>query len=68
MFAFQVEREERGDDDEGYLDPFVEEGATTSSSSPPSAPEGGGSNSDSGRADEQRGQGRSRLLIAAKKF
>ena len=65
MFAFQVEREERGDDDQDYLDPFVEEGVTSSSSS---ASEDLGSTGSSDHTHGQSAQGRGRFLSAAKKF
>lgn len=68
MFAFRVEREERGEDDEDYLDPFVEEGATTSSSSAASAPEDPDSDSNSDYVHGQRAGGRSRFLSEAKRF
>ena len=64
MFAFQVEREERGDDDQDYLDPFVEEGVTSSSS----ASEDLGSTGSSDHTRGQSAQGRGRFLSAAKKF
>lgn len=68
MFAFRIEREEhRGDDDdENYLDQFVEEGNATSSSSTPVL-EDLGSESDSDRM-HGRTQDRSRLLRVAKRF
>jgi len=64
-----VEKEERGDDDESYLDPFVEEGRMTSSSeSPTSAPEDPGSDGDLDDIDGQQVRGRSGPLSVAKKF
>jgi hypothetical protein len=68
MFAFRVEREERGDDDEDYLDPFIEEGETSSSSPSASASGDSGSDSNSHHASGQHAQGRSGLLTAAKRF
>ena len=65
MFAFRVEKEECGDDDRDYLDPFMEEGATTSPSSPTSVLEGPGSGSD---YSHEPTTGRGRLLSEAKKF
>jgi len=64
MFAFWIEREECGDNDQDYLNPFMEEGMTSSSMS---ASEDLGSGSDSD-ACGQSTQGRSRFLSAAKKF
>ena len=65
MFAFQTEREERGDDDdEGYLDPFVDEGETSSSSDSPSNKLGSDNNQDhTGQAG-----GRNQALSAARRF
>jgi len=61
MFAFRIEREERGDDDASYLDPFVEEGDTSSSSASVSDDPNTDTSSD-------HTQGRSGLLCAAKNF
>lgn len=63
MFAFMVEREEWGADDETHLDPFIDEGMTTSSPSP-SASEGPGSDEDL-ESDYTDGNG---ALSAAKDF
>lgn len=60
MFAFQIEREECGDDDDSYIDRFVEEGET----SPPSTP----ASPDPGMDDLDGPDGRSRSLDAAKRF
>ena len=51
-FAFQIEQEERGDDDEGYLDPFIREGESTSSSD--SSSDDPGPESVSGHAQDRR--------------
>ena len=52
MFAFQIEQEERGDDDGSYLDPFIAEGESTSSSA--STSDGPGPESDSDHAQDRR--------------
>jgi len=65
-FAFRIEREEHGDDDESHLDPFVEEGYTSSSSSSTSVSDSQGTDSDCTQG--QPTQGRSSLLGVAKNF
>jgi len=64
MFAFRIEREE-GEDDQSYVDPFVEEGEmTTSSESHTSMSE----DPDSDGAREELARSRGESLSAARKF
>ena len=68
-FAFWIEREECGDDDDkSYFDPFIQEGETMSSSSSASMSEDLGPGSDSDHVDGQQTQARSRLLGAVRRF
>lgn len=67
-FCFRIEREEHGDDDQSYLDPFVDEGITTSSSPSTPVSEDPDSDSDLDHVHGEHTQGRSGLLSAAKRF
>jgi hypothetical protein len=68
MFTFRIEREaDGGGEDDGYLDPFMEDTETSSSASTP-VPEDHGMDGDQNHAGRERARGRSESLSEARDF